>query len=440
MRPQPELVVEEMPVDELVPYANNAKEHPQKQIDEIAESISEFGNCDPIGIWHNERGEAEIVEGHGRVLALKKLGIKTAPVISLDHLTDEQRRIYTHVHNQTTLSSGFDEATLIEDMDNLNADWGALGFQEFLPRLEEEQTLEEVDVPADVVCRCKPGEIWTLGQHRVMCGSATCADDVKRLVGGGLVDLYLTDPPYNVTLGQHMRPSELKQLHRRTDGLVIENDAWDDEDAFVAFLKSAFDNALGVMRPGAAFYIWHAHTESHAFFEACMCAGFEVRQCLVWAKNTFALGRQDYQWKHEPCLYGWKEGAAHYFKDARNLTTVFEDAYSANVEKMKKSELQALVKEILSDGVSTTVIHEDKPAASREHPTMKPIRLMGRLIQNSSRPGQTVLDSFGGSGSTLMACEQLGRKCLTMELDPHYCDVIIERWEMMTGEKAVREE
>lgn len=254
------------------------------------------------------------------------------------------------------------------------------------------------------------------------------------------MDLYLTDPPYNVALGQHMRPSELKQLHRRTDGLVIENDAWDDEDAFVAFLKSAFDNALGVMRPGAAFYIWHAHTESHAFFEACMCAGFEVRQCLVWAKNTFALGRQDYQWKHEPCLYGWKEGAAHYFKDARNLTTVFEDAYSANVEKMKKSELQALVKEMLSDGVSTTVIHEDKPAASREHPTMKPIRLMGRLIQNSSRPGQTVLDSFGGSGSTLMACEQLGRKCLTMELDPHYCDVIIERWEMMTGEKAVREE
>lgn len=144
MRPQPELVVEEMPVDELVPYANNAKKHPQKQIDEIAESIREFGNCDPIGIWHNERGEAEIVEGHGRVLALKKLGVKTAPVISLDHLTDEQRRVYTHVHNQTTLSSGFDEAALIEDMDNLNADWEALGFGEFLPDVSDEPS-EEAD-------------------------------------------------------------------------------------------------------------------------------------------------------------------------------------------------------------------------------------------------------------------------------------------------------
>lgn len=219
------------------------------------------------------------------------------------------------------------------------------------------------------------------------------------------MDLYLTDPPYNVALGQHMRPSELKQLHRRTDGLVIENDAWDDEDAFVAFLKSAFDNALGVMRPGAAFYIWHAHTESHAFFEACMCAGFEVRQCLVWAKNTFALGRQDYQWKHEPCLYGWKDGASHRW---------------------------------FSDRKQTTVLEFEKPARNAEHPTMKPVPLMAYEIRNSSRVGDTVLDSFGGSGSTLMACEQTGRKCVTMELDPHYCDVILKRWEDYTGQKAER--
>ena len=194
------------------------------------------------------------------------------------------------------------------------------------------------------------------------------------------------------------------------------------------------------MKPGAAFYIWYAGTQGINFQRACKECGMQVRQGLVWVKNTFSLGRQDYQWKHEPCLYGWKDGAAHWFTDARDIATVFEDAYSANVEKMKKSELQALVKEMLSDGVSTTVIHEDKPAASREHPTMKPIRLMGRLIQNSSRPGQVVLDSFGGSGSTLIACEQLGRKCMTMELDPHYCDVIIERWERLTGETAVLDE
>ena len=184
MRPMPELEVREMAVADLVPYANNAKKHPREQIDQIAESITQFGNCDPIAVWHNEDGQAEIVEGHGRVMALKQLGIDTAPVIFLDHLTDEQRRAYTHVHNQTTLSSGFDYDALVEDMDNLDMDWEALGFQEFLPNFEHEESAAD-DVPEVVECRAKPGDIWQCGSHRVMCGSSANVDDMAALMGGG---------------------------------------------------------------------------------------------------------------------------------------------------------------------------------------------------------------------------------------------------------------
>lgn len=185
MRAIPELEIHELPVSELVPYANNAKKHPQKQINEIAESISKFGNCDPIGVWHNEQGEAEIVEGHGRVLALKQLGIETAPVIFLDHLTDEERRIYTHVHNQTTLSSDFDYDALVADMDNLNADWEAFGFEEYLFDPDEAAGVEEVDVPETVECRCKQGDVWKLGDHRLMCGDSSNLGDIRILCAGG---------------------------------------------------------------------------------------------------------------------------------------------------------------------------------------------------------------------------------------------------------------
>lgn len=219
-----------------------------------------------------------------------------------------------------------------------------------------------------------------------------------------LCDLLLTDPPYNVALGQHMRPSEARQLHRRTDGLVIDNDSWESDEGFIGFLRAAFDNAMALLSPGAAFYVWHADTQRGNFLEACRSARMTVRECLVWAKNTFTLGRQDYQWKHEPCLYGWKDGASHNW---------------------------------YSDRKQSTVLEFDKPTANEDHPTMKPVGLMAYLIQNSTKRGDTVLDVFGGSGSTLIACEETGRRCLTMELDPHYCDVIIARWEEMTGEKAV---
>lgn len=231
-----------------------------------------------------------------------------------------------------------------------------------------------------------------------------CRRYASTLWGGGVADLLVTDPPYNVALGQHDRPSEAKQLHRRQDGLVIENDAFDSDSEFIDFLEQAFINAKESIREGAAFYIWHASNTAMAFLEACKRVGFEVRQTIIWNKSNFALGRQDYQWKHEPCLYGWKDGAGHSW---------------------------------FSDRKQATVIDFEKPARNEEHPTMKPVPLIAYLVGNSSKEGDTVLDCFGGSGSTLIACEQLGRKCLTMELDPHYCDVIITRWEELTGKKAV---
>lgn len=200
-----------------------------------------------------------------------------------------------------------------------------------------------------------------------------------------------------------MRPSEAKQLHRRTDGLVIDNDAFENDEDFTNFLAGAFSSIKPHLKPGGAFYIWHANNKAKSFIDAIERIGWQIRQCLIWNKNTFTLGRQDYQWKHEPCFYGWQDGAAHYFVD---------------------------------DRTQTTVLDESKPSKSEDHPTMKPISLFGRQIINSTRKGELVVDIFGGSGTTLIASEQLGRKCYTMELDPHYCEVILRRWEILTGKKA----
>lgn len=215
--------------------------------------------------------------------------------------------------------------------------------------------------------------------------------------------------------------------------MKIQNDHMAD-DEFVSFLRDAFTAADKAMKPGAAFYIWHAESGGSAFRNACRQMGWKIRQCLIWVKNGFVMGRQDYQWKHEPCLYGWKDGAAHYFVNDRSQSTVTDD--KIDFRKLKKEELLQLVEEIYSDKNPTTVIYEDKPLMNDVHPTMKPVKLMGRLVSNSTRKEENVLDIFGGSGSTLIACEQLERNCFTMELDPKYCDVIIERWETFTGKKA----
>lgn len=235
-------------------------------------------------------------------------------------------------------------------------------------------------------------------------------------------DLVVTDPPYNVAV-------------KNSQGMTIENDNMSNE-AFNGFLTSAFNAMTPHLKEGGAFYIWYASKEHINFEKALNESGLKVRQQLIWVKSQFILGRQDYQWKHEPCLYGWKDGAGHYFVDDRTQDSVFEDL--TNINKMNKDELKNYIKELREqlEKEATTIIHEDKPTVNTDHPTMKPIKLIARLIKNSSVQGETVLDVFGGSGTTLITCEQLNRKCRMMEYDPKYCDVIIKRWEQLTGRKA----
>ena len=279
-----------------------------------------------------------------------------------------------------------------------------------------EEKLEQIEEP-----KSKPGDIYQLGEHRLMCGDSTSLEDVKKLMNEEKADLLLTDPPYNVNISN-------------SDGMTIENDNMSD-DNFKQFLNAAFENASASLKKGGAFYIWHGDSETVNFRNACEDNELSVRQCLIWVKNGFNFGRQDYKWKHEPCLYGWKDGAGHYFIDEYNNPTVIED--NLNIDLLKKEELKKLVEELLSDKVPTTIIREDKPLKNDKHPTMKPINLLSFQIKNSSKKEEIVLDLFGGSGSTLISCEQLNRKCYMMEYDPKYVDVIIDRWETLTGKKAV---
>ena len=387
------LEIEYVNIDTIKPYSRNAKSHPKEQIEQIKESMLKFDNIDPIGIWHGE-----IVEGHGRYLAAKELGIKEVPVIRLDHLTNEKRRAYALIHNKLTMNSDFDYALLeleladLEDLDDL--DMADFGFDMLDLGMEEKEADEdEYEVNLQEEARTKEGDIYCLGKHRLICGDSTNSNVIERLLENEKADLLITDPPYNVN-------------YKGGNGLTIQNDNMGDE-TFRKFLRDAFESADGAMRPGAVFYIWHADSEGYNFRGACHDIGWQVRQCLIWNKSSLVLGRQDYQWKHEPCLYGWKEGAGHLWK---------------------------------SDRKQTTVLEFEKPAKNAEHPTMKPVTLMAYLISNSTNESDLVLDPFGGSGSTMIACEQLNRKCYMVELDPRYCDVIIDRWEKYTGERAVLEE
>lgn len=270
---------------------------------------------------------------------------------------------------------------------------------EEMPERKETEDDEYDENEHEIEAKCKLGDIWQLGRHRLMCGDSTDASQVAKLLGGTNIQLYLTDPPYNVAYGYDGAATE----GHRKDGLVVLNDKMDN-DKFEEFLTNAFNAANANMEKGASFYIFHSDGYSYWFRKALInTVDLELRENLIWVKNSMVLGRQDYQWRHEPCLYGWKKGASHNW---------------------------------FSDRKQTTVMEFDRPTKSVEHPTMKPIPLFAYLIQNSSQEGWNVYDSFGGSGTTIMACEQLGRNGFSMELDPHYCDVIINRWETYTGKKA----
>ena len=371
---------------DIVPYAKNAKKHDKKQIDNVAESIKQYGFVQPIVIDR----DGVIVIGHCRALAAKKLGMKEVPCVLVDDLTPEQVNALRLVDNKSN-ESDWDYDLLADEIPGL--DLSAFDFDWGLPEITEEVIEDEApEVDEDAEPIAKLGDIWQLGRHRLMCGDSTSIEDVEKLMAGQLADMLLTDPPYNVAYEGKTK-----------DRLTIQNDSMDN-DSFRQFLRDAFSSADAVMKQGAVFYIWHADSEGYNFRGACFDIGWKVRQCLIWNKNSMVMGRQDYQWKHEPCLYGWKEGASHLWA---------------------------------SDRKQTTVIDYQRPTKAEIHPTMKPVGLFDYQIKNNTKGGDIVLDLFNGSGTTIMACEQNGRVERCMELDPRYVDACVKRWENFTGEKAV---
>lgn len=351
-------------------------------------------------IAYDNNGEYVVIGGNMRLRAMKELGIKTAPCKILDANTPiEKLREYTIKDNIAFGQNDWDVIANEWDENELT-EWGMELADWDNETQEDNNQIRSSDVEEDdfseedensVVARVKRGDIWKCGEHLIMCGDSTSPEDLSKLMDGELADLWLTDPPYNVNYEGGTK-----------EALKIKNDNMDN-DSFRQFLNNAFSCAVSSMKEGASFYIWHADSEGYNFRGACFDSDLQVRQCIIWNKNSLVLGRQDYQWKHEPCLYGWKGGAAHKW---------------------------------YSDRSQSTVINFDRPSRNSLHPTMKPVGLFAYLIENSSKKGDLVLDSFGGSGTTMIACEQMGRKARVMELDEHYCDVIISRWEKLTGSKS----
>ena len=399
----------------LKPYPNNPRNN-KKAIDAVAESIKRFGFNVPITVDE----DMVVATGHTRLEAAKRLGLTKVPVIVLRDLSEEEIKAWRLADNKTAELATWDEKKLKLEIEGLTGiDLSLFGFK-------ADGSIS--DVKEDGYAKAPPkkpkskyGQIYRLGNHRLMCGDSTKHEDMKALMAGEEADCVMTDPPYNV-------------CYEGEAGTIM-NDAM-SVSQFSEFLEAACRTMALHLKKGGAIYLWYASRYDGLTQEAMRRCGMPPRETLIWNKSQFTIGRQDYQWKHEPCLYGWKEGAPHYFINDRGYCTVIEEK-AREYEAMTKAQLIKAVRDLLKvDAIPTTIINEDKPTASKEHPTMKPVRLLARLIANSTRPGELVLDSFGGSGSTLIACEQLGRRANLMELDPKYVDVIIDRYEKLTGQKA----
>ena len=368
-------------------------------------------------------GKYVIIGGNMRYRAMKELGYtETICKIIPPETPVEALKAYVVKDNAGFGEFDFELLSNEWDMEQIES-WGVdipdIDLNPEPDEPEEDDFDVESNIPKNPIS--KLGDIFELGRHRLVCGDATIPNHTDSLMGGKMADCYITDPPYNNDY-----------VGKTKDALKIDNDKMADNQ-FQEFLFDAFTQADRVMRIGAPYYIWHADIEGFNFRTAAIRVGWKLRQTLIWVKNSLVLGRQDYQWKHEPCLYGWKDGASHYFTTDRTQVTVQREDF--DIDKLSKDELRELLRDILQD-IPSTVIEEDKPLRSAEHPTMKPIKLIGRIMKNSTRLTDVVLDNFGGSGTTLMAAEQLGRTCYMMELDPAYCDVIIKRWEEFTQESA----
>lgn len=375
-------------IEELIPYARNARTHSPEQITQIAASIREFGFLAPIVISEDNT----ILCGHGRFYAAQKLGLKKIPCIKESHLTEAQRRAYIIADNKLSLNAGWDDDLLaveIADLQGEGFDLSLTGFsddeiadlfanEENSKAKDDEYDLTEALEKATFVQR---GDIWAVGRHRLMCGDATNADDVAALMNGKRANLLLTDPPYGVSF-------------KSSSGLAIQNDSIKGED-FYKFLLQSLNNMAAHLESGGAAYVFHADTEGLNFRRAFSDAGFHLAGCCIWVKNALVLGRSDYQWQHEPVLYGFLQNGKHHWYGGRKQTTIW---------------------------------NYNKPKRNADHPTSKPLDLLAYPITNSSQENAIVLDTFGGSGSTLMACEQTNRICYTMELDEKYASVILRRY------------
>ena len=412
----------------------------------IKRSIETFGYIDPIIINH----DGTIIGGHQRHTVLSDLGYTEVDVVVLNLNKEDEKALNVALNK---ISGEWDELKLkdlLVELDLGDYDITLTGFdtQELealveLTDFEPEVTEDEFDADSeysnsvsDGEALVKQGEVWQLGRHRLMCGDSTDITDVKKLMGGEMMDLIITDPPYNVNYEE--KAAALNVWRPNNNGAMeIENDLMGN-DEFYSFLYDAYTNMVEFMRPGAAIYVFHADSEGLNFRKAFVDAGLKLSECLIWEKNNFVLGRCDYHWRHEPILYGWKEGAKHYFVNDRTQDTVLlED--DVDFDSMKKPELVQYIKDLMHRYADqTSVIYEKKPMSSSLHPTMKPLELVGKLMKNSSKKGWNVGDFFGGSGSTLMAAEQLDRNAYLMEYDEHYASVIIKRWEDFTGQQAVR--
>lgn len=384
------LKIEYVDIDSVKPYKNNAKLHPEEQVEQIKRSIKDYKMCDPIGVWHNE-----IVEGHGRLLACKELGFDKIPIIRLDHLTDEQRKEYILVHNKTTMNSDFDKDILSEELNSLfdfDSDFYDFGLDDLGTEFDEGEITED-ETPEDVETRCKLGDMWQLGNHKLICGDSTDVAVIDRLMDGVKADMVFTDPPYGVAYqgGIKIENGKIESNGKKQ----IKNDALDYEK-FYQFLYDVFTNIKVHTKEKSAVYVFYTHSRSREFLNAFHDASLKQRSIIIWHKTSGGFGdfMAQYMNAYEPCIYGSNGESVNWY-GATNEKTVWD------MDKEKKCDL---------------------------HPTMKPIELVGRAVKNSSKKDDVVLDCFGGSGSTLIACEQLNRKCYMCELDEHYCDVILQRY------------
>lgn len=445
-------------MDELLPAGYNPRKDLKpgdQDYENLKRSIQEFDYIDPV-IWNEQTGH--VVGGHQRLKVLRDLGYQEIDVSVVNLSLEKEKALNVGLNK---INGEWNEKALEEllrEITTFDIDMGLTGFSDDeLGRLlhpKHEIVEDDFDLEGHIERNPDPniklGDVFMLGKHRLMCGSSTDMSDVKVLMDERLADMIFTDPPYNVNYGEKAEMlGNYEKGHRITSKIL--NDNMSDE-SFYTFLFDFYTCAIEVTKKGGAIYVCHSDTEGVNFRTAFKAAGWDLKQCLIWVKNAIVMGRQDHHWKHEPILYGWRPGAAHKWNGDRKQSTVIQESPAVVIEKKKDgftltfdSGMNTIVFDVPSyevkkefDDSETTTWFFNKPLKSALHPTMKPIAIPGRAIKNSSKPGDIVFDGFGGSGSTLMAAEQLERSCFIMELDPVYCDVIITRWEQFTDQKVLR--